>query len=122
MEGSFFKEMPKFQSPEEELDYLRAHVKMREEQLVSIGHIEHAEENAARDVLGEYKNMPAEQLIHPRNVIGEKEAGKIVLKLRPETHDNVMEELLGIVLTKGVRNALSIAGAMENPHIDDDFH
>jgi len=122
MEGSFFKEMPKFKTPEEELDYLRAHVKMREEQLINIGHVEHARENATRDVIGEYKNMPAEQFVHKNNIIGRKEAEGIVLKLKPESHDSVMEELLGIVITKGVRNALSIVEAMGSPHIDDDFH
>ena len=122
MEQSFFKEMPKFKSPEEELDYLRAHVKAREEQLVNIGHVEHAQENAARDVIGEYKNIPTEQLVHEDNVIDKKENESIVLKLKPESHDSVMEELLGIVLTKGVRNALSVVEAMGSPHIDDDFH
>jgi len=122
MEPSFFKEMPKFKTPEEELDYLRDHVRAREEQLVKIGHMEHAQENAARDVIGEYKNIPAEQLIHQKNIIGKKEAEGIVLALKPESHDDVMEELLGIVITKGVRNALSIVEAMGNPHIDDDFH
>jgi hypothetical protein len=33
-----------------------------------------------------------------------------------------MEELLGIVLTKGIRNALSVAEGMASPHIDNDFH
>ena len=122
MEGTFFKEMPKFESPEEELNYLRAHMKMREEQLVGMGHIEHAQENAARDVIGEYKDIPAEQMLHPDNIIGQKETEGIVLKLKPEQHDDVMEELLGIVLTKGIRNALSIVKTMSNPHIDDDFH
>ncbi|MFH1366110.1 MAG: TraM recognition domain-containing protein [Patescibacteria group bacterium] len=122
MEPSFFKEMPKFKTPEEELDYLRAHVKAREEQLVNFGHVEHAKENATRDVIGEYKNIPTEQFVHKNNIIGEKEVEGIVLKLKPESHDNVMEELLGIVITKGVRNALSVVGAMNNPHLDDDFH
>jgi hypothetical protein len=122
MEPSFFKEMPKFKTPEEELDYLRAHIKAREEQLINIGHIEHAGENATRDVIGEYKKIPAEQLVHRDNVIGKKETEGIVLKLKPETHDTVMEELLGIVITKGVRNALSVVEAMNSPHIDDDFH
>jgi len=36
MEPSFFKEMPRFKNPEEELDYLRAHVKAREEQLINM--------------------------------------------------------------------------------------
>ncbi|MBU0999262.1 type IV secretion system DNA-binding domain-containing protein [Patescibacteria group bacterium] len=114
--------MPKFKTPEEELDYLRAHVKAREEQLVNFGHVEHAKENATRDVIGEYKNIPTEQFVHKNNIIGEKEVEGIVLKLKPESHDNVMEELLGIVITKGVRNALSVVGAMNNPHLDDDFH
>jgi len=31
--------MPKFKSPEEELDYLRAHVAKREEELINLGHL-----------------------------------------------------------------------------------
>src|SRR3989344_7909050 len=122
MEPTFFKEMPKFKTPEEELDYLRAHVKAREEELIKAGHIEHAEEKAAGEVISEYKNIPAEQLVHRENVIGKKEAEGIVLALKPETHDTIMEELLGLVITKGIRNALSVAETMDNPHIDDDFH
>ncbi len=122
MEPSFLKEMPKFKNPEEELAYLRAHVKEREEELIKIGQLENVKEEAIKDIVGEYKNIPVEQLVHKKNVIGGKEAGEIVLKLKPETHDNIMEELLGIVITKGVRNALSIVEAMSSPHIDDDFH
>jgi hypothetical protein len=122
MEPSFFKEMPKFKTPEDELDFLRAHVKAREAELISIGHVEHVTENAVGDIIGEYKTIPTEQIIHKNNILGEKETKGIVLALRPETHDSVMEELLGIVVTKGVRNALSVVEAMGNPHIDDDFH
>lgn len=122
MEGSFFKEMPKFKTPEEELDYLRAHVAKREEELKDLGHIEHTTEHATQDVLGEYKKIPIEKLVHKDNVLNKKETEGIVLALRPETHDSVMEELLGIVITKGIRNALSVVEAMNSPHIDDDFH
>ncbi len=114
--------MPKFKSPEEELDYLRAHVKAREEELIKAGHIEHTKENAAKDVIVGYKNIPAEKLVHEDSLISKKETEGIVLALKPETHDVVMEELLGIVVTKGIRNALSVVGAMNNPHVDDDFH
>ena len=112
MNPSFFKEMPKFRTPEEELDYLRAHVAKREEELISLGHFENATENATKDVIGGYKNIPAEQVVHKDNVISEKEAEGIVLKLKPEPHDAVMEELLGIVITKGIRNALSVVEMM----------
>jgi len=122
MNPSFFKEMPKFKTPEEELDYLRAHVKRREEELIQVGHFENAKENAAHDVIGAYKEVPAEKLVHESHIINEKEAQGIVLALKPESHDSVMEELLGIVITKGIRNALSVVEAMENPHVEDDFH
>lgn len=122
MEKSFFKEMPKFKTPEEELEYLRAQVKNREEELIKIGHIEHANENAVGEVIGEYKNIPAEEVLHPKNIVSNKETEGIVLALKPEAHDTTMEELLGIVITKGIRNALSVVEAMNNPHIDDDFH
>ena len=122
MEGAFLNEMPKFKTPEEELDYLRAHVVKREQELIEQGHFEHANENAVKEIIGEYKGKPLEEVVHKDNVINKKEAEAIVLQLKPETHDTVMEELLGIVVTKGVRNALSIVEAMGNPHIDDDFH
>jgi len=122
MEGISFKEMPKFKTPKEELDYLRAHVAKREQELMDIGYFEHAEDNAVKDVIMEYKEIPTEQALHKDNIVSQKEAGGIVLKLKPESHDKIMEELLGILMEKGIKNALSIVGSMDNPHIDDDFH
>lgn len=122
MEPTFFKEMPKFKTPEEELQYLRAHVKEREGELVKIGHVEHVPDTAAKDIIGEYSNVPVEKVLHKDNVLEREDAENIILALKPEPHDTVMEELLGIVITKGVRNALSIVEAMNSAHIDDDFH
>src|ERR1035437_766549 len=122
MEPSFFKEIPKFKTPQEELDYLRAHVAKREQELIDTGRFEHANENAVKDIIGEYKDKPLEQVLHKDNIIKKSEAESIVLALKPETHDSIMEELLGIVITKGIRNALSIVEAMADPHIDNDFH
>ncbi len=122
MEPSFFKEMPKFETPQEELDYLRAHVSKREEELIKLGHFEHAGDNAVRDVVGAYSAVPIEQALHKDNILKQKEKENIVLALKPEPHDAVMEELLGIVITKGVKNAVSVVYEMNNQHIDDDFH
>ena len=121
MEPSF-KEMPKFQTPEEELDYLRAHIAKHGEELVNAGHTENVSENAARNVIEQYKEIPITQALHKDNIIQGKEKEAIVLKLKPEPHDGVMEELLGIVITKGIKNAFAVVEAMNNPHIDDDFH
>jgi hypothetical protein len=120
--NSFFKEMPKFKDPKEELDYLRAHVAKREKELKELGHFENTHEKAATDVVAEYKKTSVEDAVHKDQVLKKKDVEGIVLKLKPEAHDSVMEELLGIVLTKGIRNAIEVVAAMNNPHVDDDFH
>ncbi len=122
MEGTFFKEgTPKFTTPEEELDYLRAQVARRERELVREGNT-NSNEHAIKEVIGEYKEVPSREALHKDLSLSEKENEGIVLKLKPESHDTIMEELLGIVITKGIRNALSIVEKMNNPHVDDDFH
>ncbi len=122
MAEQFLRGMPKFKSPEEELDFLRAHVAEKEKALVDKGHFENASEKAATEVITEYMNVPAEQAVHKDILFKERETEGIVLKLKPEPHDAVMEEILGILLTKGIKNAMSVVEAMNNPHIDDDFH
>lgn len=114
--------MPKFKTPEEELDYLRAHVAKREEELIKIGHIEHAKDNATIDVIEEYKDAPIENVIEESHRLDSKQTEGIVLALKPESHDIIMEELLGLVITKGIKNALSVVENMDSPHIEDDFH
>lgn len=122
MDKSFLMEVSKFESPEEELEYLRDHISKKEKELIDRGHFEHANDNAVKEVIHEYKKVKAVDVIHKDNLIKEKETKGIVLKLKPESHDVVMEELLGIVITKGIRNALSVVEAMNNPHVDNDFH
>ena len=122
METSFLSGAPKFQNPQQELEYLRAHVAKREEELQRLGHFENANENAVIDVVGAYKEVPKEQVIHKASLLSKKEEEGIVLKLKPESHDSVMEELLGLVITKGIKNALSVVESMNSPHITDDFH
>lgn len=117
-----FKEMPKFTSPEEELDFLREQVKDKERILVEKGHFENTSEKSTKEVITEYIQTPKEKALHKDFIIKEKEVEGIVLKLKPESHDKVMEEILGILLTKGIKNALGIVESMNNPHIDDDFH
>ena len=112
MEGSFLSEMPKFKTPEEELDYLRAHVAKREQELIDKGHFENADEKAVREIVREYKEKPLEKVVHKSNIISKNEAEDIVLNLKPELHDTIMEELLGIVITKGIRNAISVVEMM----------
>ncbi len=122
MDKSFVDGMPKFKSPDEELVFLRAQVAKREEELKQKGHFEHASETALHETITDYKAVTPQEVLHKEAVMKEKEVEGVVLKLKPEPHDSVMEELLGIVITRGVKNAMSVVESMNNPHIDDDFH
>jgi hypothetical protein len=121
MEGFNLNNAPKFKTPQEELDFLRAHIAEREKAINEKGG-EISREALAHDVISEYRKIEPEQVMHKSAVIPEKDVENFVLRLHPETHDNKMEEMLGILLDKGVSSALSIIGKMNNPHLDDDFH
>ncbi len=113
--------MPKFKSPEEEIAFLREQVSQKESQLVSAG-MEANREKIAEQTLNAYKELPTKQVLHSKQQLPEKEKAALALRLSPETHDRIMEELLGTLLDKGIKNTLGIVEAMDNPHVDDDFH
>jgi hypothetical protein len=121
MESFNLDNVPKFKSPQEELEFLRAHIAEREKALSEQGK-ESNKEELAHGVISEYKKYEPSDVMHKSVVIKESDAEKFVLRLKPENHDNKMEELLGILLDKGISNALSIVEKMNNPHLDDDFH
>ena len=121
MEGLNFNNAPKFKTPQEELDFLRAHIKEREEALKEEGK-EANKEDLAHNIISEYRKYEPQDVMHKKALVKESEIEKFVLKLKPEAHDNKMEELLGFLLDKGISNALSVVAKMNNPHIDDDFH
>ncbi|MBP6856282.1 MAG: TraM recognition domain-containing protein [Candidatus Pacebacteria bacterium] len=120
MEG-YLKEVPQFNTPEEELAYLREHVSRREKELYENG-FEAEKAKIAHETLRSYGNIPKAQALERSQMIQDGEAHEIVLRLKPEPHDHKMEELLGILLERGIRNVLDIIEKSKNPHLDDDFH
>ncbi len=124
MNGNFnlnFDNAPKFKSPEEELEYLRAHLAERERAITEKGQ-EANKELLAHDIVEQYKKFEPAEVLHKDVVIKESQIEKLVLRLKPEAHDNKMEELLGFLLSNGISNTLSVIEKLNNPHIDDDFH
>ncbi len=120
MEGSL-ENLPKFGSAEEELVYLREHVARRERELAAQGR-ESKPEQIARETLREYKTVPKESVLSASNLVKEEEAAGLVLRLKPEVHDDKMAEMLHVIETKGIKNAMSLVESMNNPHLDDDLH
>ena len=121
IEGLNLNNVSKFKTPQEELEFLRAHIAERERVLGDEGK-EVKKEAIAHDVISEYRKYDPSEVMHKTAVIKNKEVENFVLRLRPENHDVKMEELLGILLDKGISNTLSIISKINNPHLDDDFH
>jgi hypothetical protein len=80
------------------------------------------QEQAARATIEQYAKAEAKDFLHETRVLPAHETERIVLRLKPETHDRQIEELFGLMLEKGVKNALDVVGKMNNPHLTDDFH
>ncbi len=121
MEGLNLNDAPKFKTPQEELDFLRAHIAEREKAINEQGK-EVNKEQLAHDVISQYKKYEPEEVLHKSAIVQNKDIESLVLRLKPEPHDSKMEELLGILLDKGISNTLAIIDKMNNPHLDDDFH
>jgi hypothetical protein len=121
METFSLQNAPKFKDAQEELAFLRAHIAEKERALTEQGQ-EVNKEHVASDVISEYKKFDPADTMHQDAVVKEKDVDALVLRLKPEPHDAKMEEMLAILLDKGISNALSIMSRLNNPHIDDDFH
>lgn len=110
----------KFSSPEEEIKFLRSEIEKRETMLG--GNQESPKEQTISAVVKDYARTPASAIVHPKAEIKPEVAGAIVLELAPEQHDRQIEELIGVMNNKGIRNAISVVEQMNSPHLEDDFH
>lgn len=62
------------------------------------------------------------EIFNDKPSLTNEETNKIVLELSPEKHDKQMEELLGLLMEKGLKNTLQVIQKIGNPHLEDDFH
>jgi hypothetical protein len=111
----------KFQTPEEELNYLRARVSEHEKTLANKGESIPQEEIIKKEII-EHGNRKSKDVLAEQYALKEHEVESIVLDLTPEVHDTQMGELVNILQEKGVLNALSVVDRLKDPHIEDDFH
>lgn len=110
-----------FQSPEEELRFLRAEVAKKEQALAEQGETR-PRESLISEAIVRYQAVPSAKVLHPEHGLKTAEAEAIVLNLSPERHDAKIEELVGLLQEKGLKNALSVLEGLKDPHLDDDFH
>ncbi len=111
----------RFQNPNEEIEHLRAQVAERERQLAELGQ-KPERELATYEEVQEYKAKPPTQVLHEDHAMAQGEMDAFVLDLPPDDDDEAVQQLLGIVHEKGVKNALTVAAQVGNAHVEDDFH
>ncbi len=110
-----------FQSPEEELQYLREQVAVRERELAARGAEVHRD-HVISDKVKDYDVTPDMQVLHPEYKIAGHKIEELALNLAPESHDTKISELIQILEEKGIKNALAVVDELNDPHVEDDFH
>ncbi len=122
---------PSFESthlknPEQELAFLRERLAAKEREVAEMRREkpetpEVHSEKIARETIQEYKEASRHQVLHKDYTMPKEQSEAIVLELIPEEHDEKIAELLGIMQTHGVKNALDIIERMNDAHVQDDF-
>jgi hypothetical protein len=111
----------KITNPQEELARLREVAVQHAERAKESG-IELAPHQAVNETIKQYAETKPKEVLHPEFALKSHETEAITLQLRPELHDQQIEQLIGVLQEKGIRNAMSVLERMNNPHLMDDFH
>jgi hypothetical protein len=117
MEGT-----PRFSSPEEEIQYLREQIAIKERELLErTPEVDDFEAEAvAKQQLKEYVSFTPKSVLDASYEIKEQEMAESV-ELISTAHDPV-EEVVQLALEKGVHNALSVLEKVDNAYIIDEVH
>lgn len=117
----YSEKLNKFTSPEEEIAFLREQISKKEAELRE-NKIEYHIDEVVQDQISRYKNTLPQDVLDETMQIATHDVESIVLNLEPERHDKKMEEMVGVLQTKGIKNAMSVLLGLKDPHLDDDFH
>lgn len=111
----------KFESIHDELAYLRAKL-LEKENEVNNSKEEVDRDTLAHEVVEEYEITPTKDVLHEEYTVPVSDVEGITLDLLPEPHDYQVAEILHIIQTNGIKNALAVLEKMDKPHLTDDFH
>lgn len=113
---------PQFRTPEEEIQFLRNELGYQAEKNQESIPGERKREQAAQGIIETYKQVPIHQVVHESQHLHQHEQEGITLKLAPEEHDNIIEDLYAMMMDRGIKNTIDLVMRMNNPHVEDDFH
>lgn len=113
-------ESAKFSNPHEEIASLRAQIAERERELVAQGKIPERAK-VTKEQVADYRTKAPEAVLAPSYQIKAHEIEEKVLNMGKE-HEGVVDELLRVMMERGIKNALAVLEKLNNPHVEDDFH
>lgn len=111
---------PQFNTPEEEIAYLRKQVQDKMERAKGFED-RFTEKDRAHEVLQDYKATPLEQVIAPSAQMTGGEKHRLLEWLTPRDTDSQVNMLFQVVAEKGIKNAFHMAEELNNPQVEDDF-
>lgn len=120
--NSQLENTPKFNSPQEELSFLKKQIEEKEKEILGtpLNKIERQEET--KEILNQYAQTNPENVLTQEHQITSSEVDEIVLDLEPRDSDEKMEVYLGLLEEKGIKNTLTIIQKTGDPALEDDFH
>src|SRR6266705_1049924 len=96
-----------FNSPEEEISFLREQIANKESELREKNLYANTED-VVKEQISRYKEVLPKDVLDETYKIAEHDVESIVLNLSPEPHDKKMMELISSLEEKGIKNTLSI--------------
>src|SRR3989344_528609 len=120
MEKLALETLPQFTSPEAELSFLREKIANKEKELLLQNQKVSLDEDVQEEI-SRYRDVLPKEVLDETYAIAKHDAESIVLNLEPEQHDKKIEELLGILNEKGIKNTMSVLSGFKDPHLEDDF-
>lgn len=112
----------RFNSPEEEIHFLRQQIAEQERVLLERSPETKYEEleQVAKEKIHEYGTFTPSSVLTKEQQMNEAEA--LGTAMRVEEASNPVEEILELAKEKGIRNALSVMEKMNNAHTTDEVH
>ncbi len=113
--------LERFSTPEQELEYLRERVRIKETEL-EVDKDPFEKERLAKREVSHYQDVPSEHVLEEKYEMPETTILQETLRLEPEEHDVQVDELLRIVQERGIKNTMKVVSKMNSAHLEDDLH
>ncbi len=121
MEKLDIQNIPKFNSPEEEIQFLKNEIEKRNQETKNFeGRITKADH--AKDVIREYKSLSSVEIAQPYSGIKEYTKKKLLQGLSEKSSDQKVSQVIALMMDKGVKASFDFIKESKDKEVEDDFH